>query len=380
MRVWQCVIGSSIAFFLQACTAEPMPIGWRTDCVGWLQISLPGEADVAARTLQSWRETLNKHPTDVPLRFPDEQRSFWGAHGLEITHPLEPKSLDEVYIRALRTAESFKADAKNNPHWALDKDSFRSVSAKPLEGASWVSRAEGTNGYSYTGAVIAKVGLHFVKFMAFANDNEDKLASTRVEPELKRFAQDLRYRPLFTVPTVSGLCYPYLFLQDSAGEARKPGVHTTYRLKDHPDINIFLSHGHSPGFVPDRASQREAAERKADSFWRDQYGGNYKSIVSVFKRPGGVYRAVEFAGRDGAESFVEFTREDGTIDWGYLIAAPGSRDPKALVPDLLFYVIRNASVAKAKGKEPFGTEDSFLKFARSIAATVKPFPTAATGK
>jgi hypothetical protein len=363
------------ALLLQACSAEPQPTpdGWKSDCVGRLQIGLPGEADVAARTLAGWAIASRGGPGNIPLRFPDEQLSFWGARGLEITHPLELKALDELFASEVWTPDVFKKHVKGSS-FPFDRKSFRTFSVQPLTGASWAFRHR-LRGYFYTQVLIAKVGPHFVKFDQILHDETETDPAKRNEVEFKKLTEDLRHRPLFTVPMSPGLCYPYLFLQDGNGEPRDVEIATTYRLKDHPDLTILLAQGDIPGYVPDGAPQREAAERRANFFWFGRYFRNYNTLESKLA---GVrlYRSVKIAGRKGVESFVELTRKDGTIDWGYLISSASDFDVDNRQPGIMFYVIRNASVAKAKGKEPFGDEESFLNLARSIAATVKTRPTA----
>lgn len=135
-----------------------------------------------------------------------------------------------------------------------------------------------------------------------------------------------------------------------------------------------------------------------DFFWGQRYRslGEAKLISRNSNR---------FAGYESLNTFVELTRDDQipgsasyeereralqraqrglppeeprptthSTDYGYLSVVRGDPDAKVDTPDLMFYVIRTAQNASAKGIEPVGKEE-FLELAQTIAASVKRRPT-----
>lgn len=84
---------------ISGCTAQIIPTNWKTDCVGRMQISLPGEADIAAMLPKDLIKRLNDKG-DSPHKFTDGQAASWSSSGMfEITHPIaqeEKQSLDAI--------------------------------------------------------------------------------------------------------------------------------------------------------------------------------------------------------------------------------------------------------------------------------------------
>jgi hypothetical protein len=64
-------------------------------------------------------------------------------------------------------------------------------------------------------------------------------ASTSVQThKLSSLVKSMRPRALFDLPTGQGVCLPYLFIHD-AGASRRH-VDVSFRLNDHPDIQVTL--------------------------------------------------------------------------------------------------------------------------------------------
>ena len=87
--------------------AGELPAGWQIDCVGRMQIGVPGEADLAAFPSDDFQKYV---PGKQGARFQDGQRifdselSFMGL--IVVSHPVD----DVARKRFLQTAEKKKAD------------------------------------------------------------------------------------------------------------------------------------------------------------------------------------------------------------------------------------------------------------------------------
>ena len=94
----------------------------------------------------------------------------------------------------------------------------------------------------------------------------------------------------------------------------------------------------------------------------DQQTRSSKKIDLAF--PG--YRSIKLAERSGTASFVEITRKDGSLDYGYAAVVNGDHTAKTDAPQLMLYVIRNASRAKGKPISKSELKDMAYKIAASI--------------
>ncbi|WP_231670170.1 hypothetical protein [Ralstonia solanacearum] len=84
--------------------AETLPAGWKTDCVGRMQIGLPGEVDVAAFPAEDFQSYV---PGKLGAKFPDGQRifssslSFMGL--IAVSHPVDDVARKRFLEIAKRT-------------------------------------------------------------------------------------------------------------------------------------------------------------------------------------------------------------------------------------------------------------------------------------
>ncbi|MDB5802375.1 MAG: hypothetical protein JWL63_3314 [Rhodocyclales bacterium] len=184
------------------------------------------------------------------------------------------------------------------------------------------------------------------------------------------FVSGIASRPFGTVPHIPGVCLPYIFIGDDETPGRS--ISATYRLKDHPDITIWLEDSNAARIGPGQNPEKFTPVSQSDFFWTQRYGsGVRKSVRSIWAIP---YRNIDFAGQKGVESFVRIIRGDDAEDFGYLAVVRGDPDAKKDTPDLMLYVIRDAKNSTAKGIEPV-SKDAFLEIAQTIAASVKRRPT-----
>jgi Tle cognate immunity protein 4 C-terminal domain len=345
-----------------ACQANEASGNMKRECVGRMQINLPGEAEVAAQTAQSWKlpEGGSGAP---PMRFADGRLSGWSySNPFKISHRLSSAELVDSTRHSELTKAAFEERAKRN--FRILKKSFRTDPTSPWVGSTWGYRLSLSSETYFYQRFLVNVNQHLVEWGWSVPESEAAILNTRVTELLNSITP----RSPHTVPSEPGLCYPYLFVKDD-GQAKRE-VAISYRLKDHPDITVVLEDKTASVRLRNERSQQHSAEVASISFW-GRYIQSDEGAESVW---GDYYQSTKLAGYRGVHSYVEIKRADGTIDYGYYISVRGDSEAKEDEPDLTFWVIRNASVAKAKGVQPYGDEKSFLALAQLIATSVKRRP------
>jgi hypothetical protein len=351
------IIGSA-----SGCDAQESSPGWKADCVGRMQLSFPGDVEVAAVALPTWLEKRRQAGADrrVGSSFLDGQRAGWSQSqflgGLLITQPLAPEERQAVVKEVERGRQAVKKLSESQlAQQAGTSYSFRDLSVSPQSGYAW----------DFAGSKSAQL---FIADHHFAWQSYSGLSEADLERHFRIVISGLSVRATFTLPRVSGICAPYTFIRDDGQQRRS--VATTYRLLEHPDVTILLKDSSAAGPQADNPRRDIfTAEYGSNDFW-SQYKGIGQRVASVWSP---AYRSTKLAGQKGLASFVEITREDGIQDFGYLAVAPGDPEAKEDAPDLMLYVIRDAKNAKAKGVEPIGKE-ALLEMAQTISASVKRRP------
>ena len=186
-----------------------------------------------------------------------------------------------------------------------------------------------------------------------------------LEEYYKTLVEGVSARALYSVPREPGVCLPYAFIRDNGTHGRM--IDTTYRLREHPDITIWLRDQGALHVQKDRNPDLYTATGRLDWFWTQYFSGTRTAIRSAWRES---YKKVKLPAGKGVESFVEMTREGGTQDFGYLLVIRGDPDSKEDRPDLTMYVIRDAANAKAKGIEPVSKEQ-VLEMGRAVAASIR---------
>ena len=342
---------------LQACSADvdPATQNWPTECVGRMQFQLPGPADTAA-TFNGKVQNFKRSADLVRPTFPDGTPAPFAATYI-ISHPL------------------------------TEAEKKRFIGFAEAEGSE-ISRT------SSDGKKIYRLSRGFKEFMlpdskGIVRRYEDEiLATIFVGHSLLKFGVGLEYgerllnarpRPIFDVPKEPGLCLPYIFVPDD-GKAER-GLSMSYRLKDHPDIQITLTDAsafkperlHADGQMPEaevklRNKHAEPDPEIAD-FWNERLNAarKYESQWVVLDTT----RPVTLAGYEGRQSFVRLTMDDGTLNYGYYAVVRGNPDATEDTPDLRLYVRQD--VRQAEGKTPL-TKEQFIEMAQAIAKSVQRRP------
>jgi hypothetical protein len=361
LKAWLTMAFVALAVQGERSLATEVPADWKSDCVGRMQIALPGVAEVTAHTAESWVGQARERDK-TSARFADGTLAGW-QHTIpfKISHKLSASELIALIKHSELTAKQFATKAKT---YRWDKNSFRSVRTAPANGVTWSYENVPGPDAKFEKKFLVELDQHLIQWSGFVPSG----AASDLEQRVANLLGGLSSRPTHTLPLQPGLCYPYLFVKDD-GQAKRE-VAISYRLKDHPDITVVLEDKTAPVRLRNERSQQHSAKVASISFW-GRYIQSDEGAESVWRD---YYQSTKLAGYRGVHSYVEIKRADGTIDYGYYVAVRGDSEAKEDEPDLTFWVIRNASVAKAKGVQPYGDEKKFLELAQSIAASVKRRP------
>jgi hypothetical protein len=329
--------------------ASTPPVNLKTECVGRMQINLPGEVDVAAETEQSWAQSEER-----VLRFPDEQRASWSSNSflgqLKISHPKTSSELEQSVRYYADSRNKFKPGGEVQK--ITGEKPFSELPTAPHQGVAWQL---GEDHYA-----ILLIGSNVVGWR--------ESGGKEIKVDYQTLLTGLRPRPLFDVPREPGVCLPYLFVRDDGQMPRHIGM--TYRLKAHPDITVWLEDASAARLGERQNPEKLTARYKAAFFWNQRYQ-NYRSIESQWPLRR-TFKDTLLAGLPGVKTFVKLTRDDKerTEDYGYLAAVRGNPDASEDHPDLMLYVIQDSINATKRGIAPL-TKQEFIDIAEKIAASVR---------
>jgi hypothetical protein len=203
----------------------------------------------------------------------------------------------------------------------------------------------------------------------------DRLFSTindegKYDNEMRYFSNHLRSRELYEVPQEPGLCLHYGFLPDD-GTMRRI-ISLTYRLKDHPELEIYFRDRSAPKMLP--ADRKGTVSDDVKNFWNSDhrtFGKGELRLISPHIPGTMTFPDVKIAGFTGKRSFVKITQEDEAgvkhVDYGYAAIVRGDGTAKDDRPDLLLYVI--SDYRRLKGT-PL-TKEQIEEIANHIAASIK---------
>jgi hypothetical protein len=325
-----------------------------------MQIGLPASFELAAYSASRLNKELESGGGQQQFEFLDGTPAGYGSLAYEgllrITHPI---STDErARIQKQATALSLRVETwakKVNPGTGSVRQ-FAVLPINPHQGKAW----------RVDDSYVAILGLdeHVMSWGVSGRNDSDRQKN---QAAFQTLLSGISVRNSTTLPKLPGVCLPYAFIQDSGSEFRD--VRMTYRLLQHPDIQVLLKDATAAN--PEPGIRTKNAEPKAVtvSFWSQQLT-QAKEVRPLWEPS---TRAVTLAGYGGLASFVQLTREDGSIDYGYLAVVRGDPNAKEDTPDLMLFIIRDGKAAKAKGKMALG-KDEFIKMAETIAGSVKRRP------
>ena len=349
-------------------TSSDRASAFKPECVGRTQFSLP-EAEVAVITnkalLRDAKGTDLLFPggtLSMATQFSDGQDASYSEFdyegGVIVSSPVDDALATTVF-------DLFEKDAQKTRRTL--KPSFVDSSGQPMKYFPIEGLGPDARGWrlNWEYQFMKRIGPTVMKWSASHGSVDDKTIKTRAFNSLR----DARVRPLNTLPTDGlGVCLPYLFVPDS-GQAQRD-IRVTYRLKEHPDVTVWLRDRDGGRSVYDDDYKMSSVHYDNRYFWSQRYQDRSKVVMKE-------NHTIRLAGIDGEYSVVELTREDGTIDYGYFASAIDDPEKIANPTNLQMFVIRDAHNAKAKGVEPM-PKDEFIQLAKAIAATVQKRPVSAS--
>ncbi len=321
-------------------------------------MSLPGDADIAAMSEKTLGAELVRGSAQPATEFADGQRAGYSHLGfggaLMISHPIDAPTFAAMANKLRVTREGAKNRVrKNSIEDNGDRLEFAIPQTKMPASVAWrVNTAY---------ALLVQIGDAAMYWSGNADPIAESAQSAFVDIERSQ------PRQAFSVPIQTGVCAPYVFIPD--GGKRRRDIRVTYRLKEQPDVTVWLADGNASAPGAEQIASHFTAEYQTEFFWTQRYQSR-KRVKLLWRK----LHDVQLDGRKGVSSFVELTRDDDTIDYGYLAVVRGDPDAKTDTPDLMLYVIRDAKNATAKGKQPID-KAAFLEMAEAIAASVKHRPT-----
>jgi len=371
---WACLLGV-IPVSLHAKT-QSIPDDWKTECVGYFQISLPGEVEVG-----------------VVQDDPDPSK---GTHNLE--NQVNHFFADSFYTGGIRTSpelpERSFSRIKNQKPKEIEKLKQMAINTSPFQTMEYKADENLITYFSKSNSwVSASAFIYQADRIYYFRTSEEELPSAEAEAKVKfyrsSFLQNFRPRALYEVPQEKGFCMPYGFVKDDSPQKRSMG--TIMRLKDHPDVRI-LFRDQSASFMKSYSGEENpTVEKELRAFWeRPDWDGLKYQALGFRKFP-----SVQMGGYKGQSTFVEITRrtrsskdqcswddkyfskaekkEAGclpqTKDYGYIAYVKGDPDAKEDTPNLLLYVMQDSE--DAPDRKPTIGKDELRKMADTIAASIK---------
>ncbi|ELQ6215051.1 T6SS immunity protein Tli4 family protein [Cronobacter dublinensis] len=376
-------------------SSDAMSMTWRTECVGYYQLQLPDNIEVALYPINDFVKP-NKEPkteNGILIKKYSEPRITFGKNNYWQDNDAIQAQFTAFYYSNYMIGISSEADSYIDFSGYLEKVkadfSFVKESSRELEKSNLKLYHEAMTPeekfkrkYDYLiktypdsfaayipGARVVYINKNrqlYLFWGEYQKDTGEKSETAekqwqQSEPEVLSLLSRFRPRNLYEVPSSQGFCLPYGFItNDSGHESRNMGV--TYRLKNHPDVTIFFQDlGPSSGPGERRPDPNMSAKDYVTYFWNVRYGHSFRDI----KLYGKGFSYPDMDNRKAVAASAKFTRYDKQIDYGYVAFVKGETPEE---PDLLFYVIRDSR--QARGNPPVA-QGEIEKMAEHIVSTIK---------
>jgi hypothetical protein len=369
---------------------------WKTECFGYYTLKVPGELEYALKPNPFYQKTNAVFENKLSVMGVDFR--------VKTDRPITNDGISDSIklMQAVDTKEFTKFKDVVNKIWQTERDELLQSAERTtsqdskesyLEKASRINLHESYSNKTALAAVIQQVS--FVQtpdvqvsrltpaLDFYVQVNEMTIHATRKlngtpQQTIDKFLSHFRSRAAFEVPTTPGVCLPYAFM---SGEAEPADTGTAMRLKDHPDILIYLKdvEDYSKAYIPSKPvpSAKIFVEVRARTSF------NFGDAVDPLDGTLRPTRSVKIDGREGAGAFVKITRKPAAgadainnEDWGYLAYIPADKKaPAGTSSDLIFRVERFNRFAK----QPM-TEKEFRQLVMTLAAGIKRRPGAFLAK
>lgn len=331
------------------------------ECVGNLNIDFPSEVEVAANSADMLIKEHDVGAIQPNFEFPDGEKSgFASMHyngKLFTSHILNDKQRTKIF----QLQEKMKATARQFSSKQEKKDKstgFGDVNIGPVSGVA----------FHVGGSFSTSVFTH--GHMLWLQSSVAESEAAKYKKDLTDFVKNLSYRPIGLVPKSQGLCFPYFFAAvEPSGNANRRKISAMYRLKQHPDITIWIEDSDAAVSPTDKLEKVDSPRERINEFWT-QYENNpgVEKIESEWSLPSG--RKVTIGKNGGLASFVRIHRKGGVVDYGYMATAYGDAGKKTEASNVNFFVIRRSENSKAKGITPV-TAEEFIRLSQDIVSTIK---------
>lgn len=368
---------------------------WKNECVGYYQLVLPDNLEVALYPVEDFISPRNKPESDGDIKvqlYASPKITFGKNSYIQDVDSVQAQFTEFYYgpymlgissqshttidWLAYRKRVADNRDFETNVIRQYEKRSLKLVNKAVTPESEFKRR------YSYvikdysdafalyenrTYSLYIKKDEHLYHFWKrYQKDTGDKSQTAEKylkesEPEVLSLLSRFQPRKLYEVPTEQGFCMPYGFIaNDSGNEKRNMAV--TYRMKEHPDVTIFFQDlGPASGPGERRPDQAMSAKDYVTYFWNVRYGHSFREV----KLYGKGFSSQEIDGRKAVSAFAKFTRFSKEVDYGYVAFVKGTTDDKS---DLLFYVMRDSRQVK---NQPPMDKGELEKMAEHIVSSVK---------
>ena len=362
-----------LATFLTSGCADAASPAWRTECVGYYTIQIPGDIEYAVQQPPLERGWLPKFSTGLGVFKTSFSVGLDGEGAdlvdIEISSEATQQELDALASARNKTLRREKDDQLR---MADRSDDSPKMQKRLRSEASQISFYEPLNG----GTVFARHGEKAIGFDALIGT---RIVSTGLDligtPQqtIDAFLKRYRSRAPFDVPTDPGVCFPYSFV---TSEKQPASVGISMRLRNRPDIVIYLHDGKDFTRLEPPKSAKAYLSKAVQGFF---YGAKLANPLDGDSMP---FRAITIDGREGMGGFAIVTRDNDLgpeainnaanqdQDWAYLAYVPADKAaPAGMSSDLVFKVERFGRFAK----EPM-TEKEFRELVKTLAAGIRRRP------
>lgn len=348
-RLHRALIALAILCVARSAPAAPPPPPWKTECIGYYQLALPGEVEFAVVPPEFFTAAYD----GGPYRYEDGVHAGFDYLPMWVTRPMSREDFAQLRVRMLQVMENERQRLHDEAAQfrGLDLREKNYEHARALKEFNLgtpdtfaTQSIRGAVSYTYRGGRVYRI---YAKPDVMAQE-----------------IQRIHARAPYEIPTPPGACFPYSFLADAEGQ--RPSIRASMRLREHPEVEIHFEDVRARDWRKDYSKAVNLTSAQAHrSFWSGDYAQRHQGVTLKGLFP---YRKVLLDGREGVATFGEIKRNDGSIDYGYLAIVKGDFETTEDVPDLLLYVIRTAALAG--GKTPV-TEDELKDMAEAIAASIK---------
>jgi hypothetical protein len=359
--------------------AKDLSANWRTDCVGYHTLKLPGNVEYPVQRppfSRGWEP-----------QFSDGLHTWGNNSYLDLGGRPPSDSTTVIRVTALTDADGLKAvlESKNAEQKKEKDDLLRKAALFTAEegmGKVLLQRAADLPFYEpipnrpASSIPSKEPGLLDLQVLIGGRivSLTHKLEGTP-QQTVDAFLRRYKPREPFEVPSGPGVCLPYATVTE---EARPAAVGMSIRLLDRPDIVVYLRDvpvdTRSEAGAPQDVLDYEIARHTHGS--RGFIGATPSNKLKPFHR-------LTLAGQPAVGAFTTIYRDNPDIrdsqerrkakpilDWGYVAYAPGDKNaPLGTSSTLTFKVLRYGRYAQ----QPM-TEKEFRKLAEAIAASIQRRP------